>query len=767
MPSIESLRAKVEGNGARVAMAAIILARSVIGLILIPTALFAKYPDGARMLLRGTLSPERAADFSPLYLLLNVALSPDGLRVLQAFALAGTLWSLGTIARRLWGGLAGVSAVLLAALALSLFLYEATLEPDLLSVAGVVVGLALLFPLEERKRTIDAVWVGVSVGLSAASRPTGFLMLGVVAMYVSWKLRRKSGRWELVLPVVVLATGVLVGVVPSILLRLVSHQPLGSTMSAGEVFQMGNRPENPGLGQQPSTLSKLIELQHQSAENPDEAHAIYRQLARAEVGTTLSPVGSELFWMKKALAFARAEPLAFAGLWGRKLAYLFVGPDGHDLTQVRRAEVRWSGRPWLPTSILAVLGIAGLFAGLWRRSRIWPALILLVLGMAIGVVFSVLARYRLPVVCSFCLTGGLFTALVAEVPRRMVPAGQVAACVVLALLTPWCFGFLVDGRAVLEHANDASAIEGRFGLQMQARDWAAATTTLVSLEAAQPMVTLTHDLRGLPAESAALNQAAEAESERRYGGATRSDAYFAAVLAKRGGRCDAALRAARDADGFRWAMFDRLLEPHLLAARCEIEAGSLQQALTQVRASLELVPGTLDGLSAAVALSETDAGASRLEATRWRNELFALHDASSAHFALADAEVRTGLGAKALENIDRVLAAFPDAGVALYVRARALLELGRTEEALAIYARALDVFPAHAFQTEPFEVAIESALRDHPEDPSLLSLGGDQAFRRGDIARARTLDLHAASILGWLTPPSVRSRLAMYPNTNP
>lgn len=756
-PTVNRLRSLGPGW----AWAAVIAVRMAAGLLTLPTPLFSKYPDGARLLLAGSLTPERAADFSPLYLLLNALIAPGGLRVLQAAVLGAMLWAMGRIASRLWGALAGFVAVLLGALALPLLLYEATLEPDLLSVAGTVVALAAVLAVAERRRLRDALLMGLALATAVAARPTGLLVTALILAYLGYQLRDHPRRAAGILGLA-LAVTLAFGALPSSILRLVSHQPLAATMSAGEVLQMGNRPESPGLGQQPSAFAKALERQHASSSNPDEAHAIYRALARAEAGRALTPMGSERFWASKALAFAREEPWAFARMWGRKLGYLLLGPDGHDLSQVRRAEVEWSGRPWLPTPLLAALGIAGLLAGLWARRRLGPVWLLLAQGIAVGVVFSVLARYRLPVVCAFALAGGLLAALVRDGLRSRRTLAIAAVATAVSLLMPWSLPFLLDGRRVLAHANDASAQEASFRAQRAARNWRGMTQQFTSLEASQPFVVLTHDLRGIPFEDDALNRAAGRIAAERYGASSRADAFFMQALALRSGDCERAEPLAQAADGFHWAIFDALLEPHLLQARCWMARGEHRRALEEVGASLERVPGSVDALAAAVALTEAAPGSVGGDGPRWRSELFALHDVTSARYALASEEVRLGLGQQALGNLQPVLAAFPDSGAARYLEARALLLLDRREEGLLAYARALELFPTHAFATTPFDAAIRGALEAAPNDARWLSLAAEQALRQGRVREAHRLDLHTASLWGRFTPPEVRTRLAMY-----
>jgi len=106
---------------------AICVAHVVLGLVLLPDSMFTKYPDSARLLTSGRMLPEQGADFSPLYLLLNVALSPGALRVAQSLAGALGLVAVYVLGARLLSRAAGWVAAALVATTTSVLAYEATL----------------------------------------------------------------------------------------------------------------------------------------------------------------------------------------------------------------------------------------------------------------------------------------------------------------------------------------------------------------------------------------------------------------------------------------------------------------------------------------------------------------------------------------------------------------------------------------------------------------------------------------------------------------
>ena len=131
------------------------------------------------------------------------------------------------------------------------------------------------------------------------------------------------------------------------------------------------------------------------------------------------------------------------------------------------------------------------------------------------------------------------------------------------------------------------------------------------------------------------------------------------------------------------------------------------------------------------------------------------HDPLSAGYALGDALLTWGEPGAALEEADGVLAALPEAGVVLYLRARALAALGRKEEALEAYQRALRVFPAHGYETSPFDSLIAETLEAAPT-PSKLAFGAEHSARAGRIDEARERAYRALAQYGLLAPAELQ-----------
>ncbi|MCP3169205.1 glycosyltransferase family 39 protein [Myxococcus qinghaiensis] len=724
------------------------VAHVALGLVLLPGSMFAKYPDSARLLMTDRMLPEQGADFSPLYLLLNVALSPTALRWVQSLAGAFGLLAVYVLGARLLSRAVGLLAAALVAVTTPVLLYEATLEPDLLVMVLNLGALALLAHARPGFRTRWLVGAGALLGLSAATRPTGLAILVLASGWVLWETRHTARRTGLKVAGVLLLTGLFSSWLPAQVIRATVGSHLGATMSAGAVLHMGNRPEGTGLGAQPPTLIKQYEAQLRSPERPDHAHSLYRQFARAEAGEELSPTRTELYWMRKTLNFALEEPGTFLGLVGRKLAFFLFGPEGHDLVEVRRAEAGLAGLPLLNAQALGLLGLAGLGVLFARRRPIGLIVLYLAASTALAVGFYVVSRYRLAALPAWALLASALAVTMFESRRQPRVLGAIAMAVVLCLALPSFFPFVRDVDRMLERTEAVGSPGAAMSEALRAGHYDEATRAFEQLQAAHPFTALGRPLRGVPFESPAVAEHSGALSVEKLGVDTPMDLYFASELARRAGHCEQALEAARAAQaaGYRGALYDTSLDPALVIADCLLARGDGAGALRAAKESLEQRGGTLDALAFAVVGAEVLPEAAGEQRVRWESKLFAMHDLLSARHARGLARVRWGLYAGALEDADAVLAAVPDLAVTHHLRAVALAGIGRYPDALRAYARALQTLPGFNFETAPLEKAVAAGLAATPNAQAMLNVATEHHLRAGRLELARELATRASTL---------------------
>src|SRR5258705_375886 len=144
------------------------------------------------------------------------------------------------------------------------------------------------------------------------------------------------------------------------------------------------------------------------------------ELAEAAMGRPLTPADVSAYWTRQALAFIRAEPLAWAKLLGRKFALLWNRSEMLDTESVQ-SHAEWSmpvrlGSYFGHFGVLVPLAFLGVVLTWPLRGRLWVIYGLLTVYAASVVMFYVFARYRYPLVPILMLFAA--AGLVA-LPRRL------------------------------------------------------------------------------------------------------------------------------------------------------------------------------------------------------------------------------------------------------------------------------------------------------------------------------------------------------------
>src|SRR5262249_52764292 len=134
-------------------------------------------------------------------------------------------------------------------------------------------------------------------------------------------------------------------------------------------------------------------------------------------------------------------PLDFAKLEYRKLVFFVLGPDAHDISEVRRAELRLKRLPLPESSLIGVLGSAGLVLAFLRRRSNALTVFAAISAIGSSLLFYVVSRYRVTALFIWCLGAGALFALFWEARRRgkelAVGALVVALPATLALYSPF------------------------------------------------------------------------------------------------------------------------------------------------------------------------------------------------------------------------------------------------------------------------------------------------------------------------------------------
>jgi tetratricopeptide (TPR) repeat protein len=713
----------------------LILATAHLGLaaLLAPTGLFSKYPNLAAGLARGTLSGAQVGDASPLYLLLNLGLSPDALRWLQWAAAGLSVVVLFQHLHRRAGPLAAWVGSTLLALSQSWLVYGAVLEPDLL------IGVALLLAVTSLSRPsspASLAGAAVALGLATSLRPTALVFAAFVLMRLL--AQRAPLRW--LAPAA--AAFVVTALAPSALLRLGARFDVRGTMSAGQVFHQSHRPESVGFGAVFPSLLKVVEAQASRAPHPpDYAHELYREMARASDPSRASDAATERYWLERSLAFFRQAPAAALRQELDKLVFFLAPPVGeYDIPAVRPLLARPSG---LPLRWLALLAAGSLLGHLFGRARREVAdvtdawLLQWLAALATGLLFYAHGRYLVGLVPALAGLTGLGVAAVLESRGRPGLRGLGALALGLPLLLLALPGVrradrMVERIAAFDALATSPAPSG-------ADAWEAARARYLDEQAAFPDVFWPTAPRGagLLADEPETARLAAEKAEAQYGTASPVDATLAAGLWAAAGRCDRALALTESAraSGFWWANGDSLVDPRALASDCLLALGRRAEAVAELEAAALAAPGRLEVLARLVAAGDTGTAT---DVARWEAELFALHDAASARYALARARRRWGDPQGALADADWLASHWPAAApFAELERALALVSLQRPGEAVEAWSRSLVLAaPVHGLSSLD---ALVAQLSAESGEPSVAALALAHWRLRGRREEARAV----------------------------
>lgn len=406
-----------------------------------------KYPQAARRLLAGELTPERWLDFSPFYLGLSSAVTAMGLPVRETLLIlqagAGVAASLVAfeLARR-WAGLvAGVAAGLLMGSSRMVVVGGALLEPEIWLGLGLLLGLLGLEQVAARSAetgldSLRLVEAGFCFAAAAWVRPNA-LIVPVLLLALAVVFRRGAARHAAWITGVALggfALGMAFWLGPR-----VTPEEWSALMSPGQVFHQGNARDASGFGLH-YPVSVRWSADRFGAGRPDFEHQAYRDVARAATGECLSLAQAERFWRSKAREAMGKQPWEAVERAGQRLLGTLHRRQVWDVAAAARLEARlaWSAPVQMPV-LLPLALVAFVLPG---RRRLLFLLPILVLPFLTATVFFASGRHRLLLDLGLAIAAGVGVARLCERFRRKATwspaqAGAVLAALVLGCLVPF------------------------------------------------------------------------------------------------------------------------------------------------------------------------------------------------------------------------------------------------------------------------------------------------------------------------------------------
>jgi tetratricopeptide (TPR) repeat protein len=709
------------------------LAIQLLLVVLVPTLdRFDKYPDAAALAAAGRLTPERRLDFSPFYLALVAGarrVAGDPTPPLLALQLALAALAAGAVTARAarhlphpWALAAGA----LVALDLGLAVHARVLEPEVVQIACVAGCLALL-PTGRRR---DALLAGALAALSLATRAT-LAPLFLAGVPLALRLALGPGRAFRRVAVAFLLP--VVATLAALQLRSLAlvGPPLAAPMNPGTVFFEGNQPLSHGASAVYPPL--VLALTADRLDEPDPAHQVYRDIARADAGRPLPAAEVNRVWGARARAALAEAPGRALRRLAEKLRLTFQAAAPHDVGAAADLARRLPLPAWLwPLAGAAALaGVAGLAL---ERRRLAPwTLELLLAGnqLAVILVFYASARQRLLLLLAFAplaaAAGARLHAAWRDGRRRPAALGILGVLLLALALSP-----------AGERARDASRLQA--GATAANRIF----RTLERVEAGG--ASAASDQARLEGVIAAITEAPWLFDRIRPAGLPLDEAALLARvadrLAPRAARSPAAafdlatleLRLGRRAEGRTRlaalvrenARFDRgglgPSDPRTLLARFAARDGDRATARRLLDEALAAQPGDPFALAERVALAgdDGDAGSDTADLARLERTFGRLESRWLAGRAL----LAQGHADAAVAALAAVTAALPDAREPWIDLAAALGAAGQLEAGADAYLRAM-------------QLALQPLQREREIVPLFLSL----AERRPDDFAAQVYAL--------------------------
>jgi 4-amino-4-deoxy-L-arabinose transferase-like glycosyltransferase len=364
---------------------------------------FQKYPYFAQRVAQGVDIGERLLDLSPFYLYTTVLFlkifgpSWDVLALLQAFLGSLTCLIVCLVGARLFVPATGIIAAVLLILCGNVTLIELTLEPEAFVLFFNTLAVwALLWAGDRHPHPLRS-WhwlpAGILIGLSAITKANGLLILPGAMVWIWLTVRTRRDRLG---AAAALLIGVALLIGPITLRNYIRFQDfVPITADGGKVFFHGNGPGATGM-ERADLPDQGFREERQT--EPDYAHALFRETARAESKIPLKPSGCSAYWYYRSFEHMYTEPMAALLLMGKKFCFFWNTYEAHDLDTTYKNSLAIQGWPLLTMGTVSALGLLGmgLALGGWRRA--FPFYWMVLITLLSVVLFFAASRYRLPAV---------------------------------------------------------------------------------------------------------------------------------------------------------------------------------------------------------------------------------------------------------------------------------------------------------------------------------------------------------------------------------
>ncbi len=363
--------------------------------------IFYKYPYFAERIGYGSDIGERILDLSPLYLYANVMLFKiygknwEVMALLQIFLGSLNCLLIYLIGEKVFGRAVGYVAALLLLLYGNLTLIELTLEPE--SFLLFFNSLLILFLLQSQAQTGagQGLWkwlvAGALIGLAGITKANALLFLPLAAAWNWWNSLCCGFRIKAIL---LLFIGAAIVVSPITLRNYLQFKDfILVTADGGKVFYHGNGPGSTGMERADLPEQGFTE---EGYNEPDYAHALFRNVARNITGRPLKPSECAAFWFSRTLDHIRAHAGSAFILEIKKFFFFWSNYEVHDIDSTYKYYKTIQTWPLLPFGFISSLGILGMGLALKKLRQAFLLYSMVGIYLLSVLFFFAASRYRLP-----------------------------------------------------------------------------------------------------------------------------------------------------------------------------------------------------------------------------------------------------------------------------------------------------------------------------------------------------------------------------------
>ena len=363
------------------------------------------------------------------------------------------------VGERLFSRSAGVASALVLAFYAPAIFFDVLIEKSVLDVFLLSLLLWVLVCAWSRRGWRQWLSAGAILGLLGLSRENALILGVVVPVWIAIYFSEQALKYRVAWTGWFLA-GLILVLIPVGLRNLaVGGEFKLTTSQLGANFFIGNNPAADGTY---GSVHKIIG-------EPNLEGSDARRLAERATGRKMAPGEVSDFWLQKASAYIRSEPLSWVWLLGKKWLMVWNAREVEDSDDFYIYS-QWS---WLLQALgwLAHFGVLAPLAavGVWMSRRQWRDLWLLyamILSLALSVaIFYVFGRYRFPLIPLLTLfTGAALVGLVNPFRSRGVKslAASVVVLLASALIVNWpLYGIHGPGPVGYNNLSNAYYKQGK------------------------------------------------------------------------------------------------------------------------------------------------------------------------------------------------------------------------------------------------------------------------------------------------------------------